>query len=1458
MGSSDSVRHRIPTLTGLLVLVAVLGAGPSPAQETTAPTVGGIQLLHSGPDAVRFEIDDLVPVWSEETGATGGEPRYSLAFPGFLTTGEPGHPAVPRLGGWVVVPPGTKPVLSVVREQWSPAQGRLLKVEAVPVILQGEDPLDNAAGIIRVLPGEAIPSDAMVPEAALLSLAKRGTPRSGSAARLGATTWWRGRRIVSYALVPVRHDGQGRAGEVLRAGAWEIRFVPDSEAGSADPPGAHALKMAGTHDDRFSSIFLNSDQLASQPTEAGWRGVTPRSDSVGEKSRPKAVGSLLGPETRLAIWRTGLVRVTYDRLRSRNLIPDGVIMEDQIRIYQRRYLSRLDDGAGGQPYVELEVPLYMVGEGDVFDGDDFLVFYGLRLNDDTEFVTDVGAGPETIPGCGDEKEWNNEANFYWLAASTPETGQPWARMSETTLPAAAGAPLTTYRRLDHYEEQEGFRENIPTVIEDRLYYNFYRDSEASASINPLWSPDPSGTDVEIKIGFAGWSNINRTVGLEVVTDQDTKTHLADITISSLYDSVRTFMVPAAAIDGVSSKVRMFSLTDPPSFLWSYLNWVEISYDALFQTVSDRLEFHGGAAAGGRPMEVTGFSNNDVGLVEITDPRHPVYVQLGPANLLQDGADWKLSLQADQTGTARVFAAEGSFRSGGVPEFPYILSEVAENPRDPTQLTGANPDLIVVAHGDFRAAIDRWVDHRVQRSEGRLNVHVVDVQDLFDWYSGGLKNDRAIKRFTTHAMTRWNSWALTIVGDANENALEKGVLSSTTAWSTDWVPTHYHIQKALSFNPELMATDKWFTTLESGAEDPVSNFPHDVFAPWSMYTGRFPCNSVAELDNMIDKVMAVENVLPGQDWRRRGIFVADDQWSNGYGVDALSKLIYSPGEVVFSLSTRDSLAAMWQGATGVALVDDLVLLADYLDPLHPYDTPPPLPPSRSLDELRDDTADYATGPLISAFNRGGVVAFYQGHANPYVLASELWIDDSRLPLRRRDINLLSNNDKPWLFMGLGCHISDWAQSPYRSESVANEQSLSEKMLVRAGSGASAAYGSSGYEYIAENRLFGEYIFRRWTRNPPISLLETGTPGRSRWVAGELMWAAEADIFAVRRDRIVQEMVAQYVLLGDPLMVIDAGEPVVTATLVGNPDQEISGEADLMALDSSSQRTVTIAARDEAGIDRIQVVDNSSGADITDLVVTETLPPGATTHQRVDYTLAVDIRPFDHSLTVRIHDTGGPLDSDRHYSLVLNMPQEAVFTTGGEVVDPETFVFPAAEPVAFNTQVISAAWLSEGTERTLTSETLAITDTTWTLDKDLGLTVDFTATAPAENAADEHIVVLTLDGHATEWVLQQGSGTGPVATIGKVYNFPNPMAESTRFVFESGASGVDGVIRVFSSAGRTVVHLRFRYNGGGQGIVDWDGRDDAGDAMANGTYLYRVELDTPEGRVASGMQRLVMMR
>jgi hypothetical protein len=502
-------------------------------------------------------------------------------------------------------------------------------------------------------------------------------------------------------------------------------------------------------------------------------------------------------------------------------------------------------------------------------------------------------------------------------------------------------------------------------------------------------------------------------------------------------------------------------------------------------------------------------------------------------------------------------------------------------------------------------------------------------------------------------------------------------------------------------------------------------------------------------------------------------------------------------------------------------------------------------------------------LIGKLSEGGLVAHYQGHANMYVLSSEYWLQDKNDGVARLDVAQLSNTDRPWVYMGLGCHIADWAQNTVLTSTTPHERSLSEKFLIKPRSAASAAYASSGYEYISENRVFGEYIFRTWMVNPPSQrTVGGGAAMRSRWVLGELLWAAEADIYAVNPRTFIQEMVAQYVLLGDPLMGLDAGEPQVTATLVGNPDMEISGAVEISGIDGTNLRTINIVARDEAGIDRLTVVDEN-GMDVTAGIATESLPPGQSDHQEVYYTLQVPVRPYDHDLRVQIWDTGGPLATDRHYELTLLMPQTAEFVLDGEPIDPETFIFPAGTPLTLTAVVTSAAWLRDydpDSDFSLTSkdQTLTLTNVQYLLNKNQHLTVQFDAESATQNADDQHILVLAIDGFETELVLQQGTAAEHFATIGKVYNYPNPMTESTRFVFESGLNQGDGTIRVFSVAGRPVAQIPFRFPGGGVGIVDWDGRDQSGDEMANGTYLYRVEIKADSGVIVSDMQRLVMMR
>ncbi len=98
-----------------------------------------------------------------------------------------------------------------------------------------------------------------------------------------------------------------------------------------------------------------------------------------------------------------------------------------------------------------------------------------------------------------------------------------------------------------------------------------------------------------------------------------------------------------------------------------------------------------------------------------------------------------------------------------------------------------------------------------------------------------------------------------------------------------------------------------------------------------------------------------------------------------------------------------------------------------------------------------------------------------------------------------------------------------------------------------------------------------------------------------------------------------------------------------------------------------------------------------------------------------------------------------------------------------------------------------------------------------------------------------------------------------TIHNLYNYPNPFSSGTQFTFSlSGSQSPDGgKISVYTVAGRRVLRLELNDLRVGFNRVEWDGRDDDGDEIANGTYLYRLEVRAGgETQVAGG--KLVRVR
>jgi hypothetical protein len=85
-----------------------------------------------------------------------------------------------------------------------------------------------------------------------------------------------------------------------------------------------------------------------------------------------------------------------------------------------------------------------------------------------------------------------------------------------------------------------------------------------------------------------------------------------------------------------------------------------------------------------------------------------------------------------------------------------------------------------------------------------------------------------------------------------------------------------------------------------------------------------------------------------------------------------------------------------------------------------------------------------------------------------------------------------------------------------------------------------------------------------------------------------------------------------------------------------------------------------------------------------------------------------------------------------------------------------------------------------------------------------------------------------------------------TLASLFNYPNPMTDNTMFTFQHNLTDAVNVeIKVYTLAGRLVKRLE-EFNIPERFVrIPWDGRDDDGNTMANGTYFYKVICRTVDG-------------
>jgi hypothetical protein len=141
----------------------------------------------------------------------------------------------------------------------------------------------------------------------------------------------------------------------------------------------------------------------------------------------------------------------------------------------------------------------------------------------------------------------------------------------------------------------------------------------------------------------------------------------------------------------------------------------------------------------------------------------------------------------------------------------------------------------------------------------------------------------------------------------------------------------------------------------------------------------------------------------------------------------------------------------------------------------------------------------------------------------------------------------------------------------------------------------------------------------------------------------------------------------------------------------------------------------------------------------------------------------------------------------------------------------------------------------------------------------VTYDFSKLAPGKHSLS--FKIWDVNNNSAESHLDFVVVEKQEIALDHVLNYPNPFTTKTEFFFEHNqvCSALETQIQVYTVSGKLVRTINelvktqgFRTEG-----ISWDGRDDFGDKIGRGVYVYRITVRTAEGETAQKLEKLVIL-
>jgi len=750
------------------------------------------------------------------------------------------------------------------------------------------------------------------------------------------------------------------------------------------------------------------------------------------------------------------------------------------------------------------------------------------------------------------------------------------------------------------------------------------------------------------------------------------------------------------------------------------------------------------------------------------------------------------------------------------------------------------DMIILTHPNFASEAERLAQfHRDQNS---LRVSVVSPQEVYNEFSSGAPDLVGIRDFirmfynrasTPQEMPKY----LLLFGDGSYD--NKGTSES----NTNFLPT-YQSLNSISLIRSYVSDDFFgFLDLNEGDWD------DNVTDLLDVGIGRFPVKSIEEARLVVNKT--IDYATPGTvpdvastcsgtnttslgDWRNVICFIADDEDSG------------------LHLNQSNGLANYIRNSQPGFNIDKI-----FIDAYNQVSTP---------GGQRYPTVNDA---INKRMDKGALVINYTGHGGETGWTAERILDNTM-------VRSWKNNRKLPLFITATCEFSRY-DDPGRT-------STGELVLIESEAGGVALMTTTRLVYAAQNGVLNSVMMSNLFNE----------------VNGQLQRLGDVYVTVKNDNSVLGGGInpRNFSLLGDPALMLSVPKYEVITTAIDGNTPVPNGDT------LSALRKVTISGQVRQNgqllqgfngivyptvFDKEEVI-STLGNDPSSPVINFSLRKNAIYRGKASvnngsfsFTFVVP-RDIAYNIgrgRISYYAHNGTDDAAGYYDSLLVGGSYTGATTdnqGPEVklyLNDEKFVFGGlTDP---NPKILAIVVDSNGVN---TVGNGIGHDITATLDDDPNQI--FTLNDYYESDLDDYTkgrVVFPLNGlkegkHSLKfkvWDIHNNSSEAVTEfvvaesaelALERVLNYPNPFTTKTSFFFEHNrpCGNLDVQVQVFTVSGKLIKTINqtvgcegYRYDG-----VTWDGRDDFGDPIGRGVYVYRLKIRDESGAVADKYEKLVLLK